>query len=228
MELPGLGDFVYMGSMKERHIVATDPQQAQLQRGKHITVREYLRLNAMTTDAKYEYLDGVARLMAGGSAEHDRIARNVANAIEIHFLSGPCTVFGSDVQALISVKPDGRENYFYPDVTVSCDVADRRRGIKLIRSPRIVVEVLSPSTESIDRGKKLETYKACPSVQEVVLINQFAPYVEVYRRNGEDGTSWNHTFYGPGEQIELTSVDVSISMSEIYKGINFDEPLVEE
>jgi Uma2 family endonuclease len=204
-----------------------DYQRRRLSQGGPMSVEAYLQLDQNTPDAKYEYLDGVARLMAGGSAEHDRISRNIANAIDEHFASGPCTVFGPEVQTLVGVKSNGRPDYYYPDVTVSCDVADRRRGNKLIQSPRIVVEVLSPSTEHIDRGRKLQTYKACPSVQEILLVSQFARHVEVYRR-GEDDTTWTYTQYGPDGSVELPSVDVYITMDEIYKRINFEEPLIEE
>ncbi|MBV9231393.1 MAG: Uma2 family endonuclease [Chloroflexi bacterium] len=208
--------------------MTTNPQRRQIRQGGPMSVEEYLQLDRSTPNAKYEYLNGVARLMSGGSVGHDRIARNVAHFIEEQFLSGPCTVFGSDVQVLIGIKPNGQKHYVYPDTTVSCDVSDRRRDNLLIRSPRIVVEVLSPSTEKIDHGEKLEAYKSCPNIQEIVLINQFAQYVEIYRRNGEGGSTWSHVFYGPDSTIELFSVDVCLSMDEIYKGINFDEPLLDE
>ncbi len=205
-------------------LVATDPHPRQ---AGPMSVQEYLQFDQNTLGARYEYSDSVARLMSGGSIEHDRIARNMTNAIDTHFLSGPCTVFGSDVQTLVGSKSDGCEHYFYPDVTVSCDVADRRRGNKLIRSPRMVVEVLSPSTEFFDRGRKLELYEACQSIHEIVLVSQFARHVEVHRRE-EDGVTWSYQLYRPDEHVELMSVDVQISMNEIYKGINFDEPLIEE
>jgi Uma2 family endonuclease len=205
-----------------------DPYLAQPHPGGPMSVEEYLQLDKNTPDAKYEYLDGVARLMSGGSIEHARIARNVANAIDEQFGSGPCSVAPSDVQVFIGTKASGKEYYVYPDVTVSCDVADRRRGTTLIRSPRIVVEVLSPSTKRLDRGKRLEAYKACPTIQEIVLIDQFSQAVEVYRRDEEDDSTWHYASYGPDSIVELTSVDVSISMDDIYKRINFDEPLLEE
>lgn len=170
----------------------------------------------------------MARLMSGGSVGHGRIARNVANAIENYFLSSPCSVSPSDVQVLIGTKPNGKKHYVYPDVTVSCDVADRRSDNMLIQSPRIVIDVLSPSTESFDRGEKLQAYKASPTIQEIMLINQFARHVEIYRRDEEDSTMWHHMVYEPDEQVELASVDVFLSMDEIYKGIDFDEPLLEE
>lgn len=207
--------------------MTTDPQWQDPPPGGPMSVEEYLELDRNTPNARYEYIDGVAYLMAGGTGEHDLIARNVANAIDIHFLSGPCFVRGPEMQVLIGIKPNGKEHRVYPDASVSCDVADRRRGTILIRSPRIVVEVLSPSTEKLDRGIKLKSYQAVSSIQEIVLIDQFTQASEAYRRDSEDGATWNHVFYGPKQGIELQSVDVFISMDEIYKGINFNELLVE-
>ncbi len=207
--------------------MAIDPQRQPLLGGP-MSVQEYHQLEKHMPDARYEYLDGVARLMSGGSGEHDLIAYNVRAALNQHFQSGPCFVRGSDMQALIGLKANGKENNVYPDATISCDIADRRRGNTLIRSPRIVVEVLSPSTEKLDRGKKLEAYKLSPSIQEIVLINQFVQAVEVYRHNEQDDTAWYSVFYGPGSDIELKSIDVRLTMQEIYQDINFDEPLVGE
>ena len=207
--------------------MATNPQQ-QLSLGGSMSVQEYHHLENRMTDAKYEYLDGAARLMSGGSGEHDQIAYNVRAALSQHFQSGPCFVRGSDMQVLIGTQSSGKENYVYPDVTVSCDVADRRRGNTLIRSPRMVVEVLSPSTEKIDRGRKLEAYKRSPSIQEIVLINQFVQAVEVYQRDEQDAMTWHSVFYGPGSDIELKSIDVHLAVYEIYQGIDFDEPLTGE
>ena len=203
------------------------PYAQQPHPGGAMSVEGYLQL-ARNSPVKYEYLDGTARMMSGGSSEHDEIAYNVRNAINLHFQSGPCFVKGSDMQVLVGSKANGQRHYVYPDVTVSCDVADRRRGNALIRSPKIVVEVLSPSTEMTDRGPKLEAYKVCPTIQEIVLINQYTQFVEVYRR-GEDDTIWGHSAYsGSDAMVELASVDVYLTMDEIYKNIDFDEPLVDE
>lgn len=193
-----------------------------------MTVQEFHRLEQSMPDVKYEYLDGIARFMSGGSGEHDLIAYNMRTALNQHFQSGPCFVRGSDMQVLISTQSNRKENYVYPDVTVSCDVADRRRGNTLIRSPRIVVEVLSPSTEKVDRGRKLEAYKRSSTIQEIVLINQFVQAVEVYRRSEHDDINWHCVFYGPGSEVDLRSVDVHIGLQEIYQGIDFNEPLVGE
>lgn len=190
--------------------------------GEHMTVEEYLRLDYTVPGMKYEYQDGVIRLMAGGSKEHDDIAFNTRLALKQHFQSGPCSVQGSDMRVQVS-----ESTYFFPDVTVTCDVADRRRGNTLIRSPRVVFEVLSPSTERIDRTEKRKVYQACPTIQEIVLINQFAPHVEIYRRDEEDDSRWHHVVYEPEQEIVLESLDVHLSFDEIYHAINFDEPLAE-
>jgi Uma2 family endonuclease len=75
----------------------------------------------------------------------------------------------------------------------------------------------------------LLAYQACPTIHEVVLISQFAPHVEVYRCH-EEGTEWGYTIYGPRleEEVMLESVDVAVSLAEIYEGIDFDEPLLDE
>jgi Uma2 family endonuclease len=88
--------------------------------------------------------------------------------------------------------------------------------------------VLSPSTEKIDRTEKLATYQACPSIAEIVLVSQFAPYVEIWRRDSEEETGWHYAHYGAGEVVEFVSLDVHMPIENIYQEINFDEPLVEE
>ena len=206
--------------------MAIEPRQRIPQSGEHMTVEEYFQLDTLVPTRKYEYQDGRVRLMAGGSKAHDDIAFNVRAALKQQFQSGPCFVQGSDMRVQVS---EAKGTYVYPDATISCDVADRRRGNKLIRSPRVVVEVLSPSIENDDRTSKLLAYQAYPTIHEVVLISQFAPHVEVYQRR-EEGTEWGYAIYGPGleEVVVLESVDVTVSLAEIYQGIDFDEPLVDE
>ncbi len=204
-------------------MMVNNPQRAFPQTGERMTVQEYFRLDYHFPDAKYEYHDGVIRLMAGGTGAHVTIAGNMYIEFRQNFRSGPCTVFSSDMRVQVA-----EDTYFFPDVTLTCDAADRQRNTTRICSPRIVVEVLSPSTERIDRTDKLKAYQGCPTIQEIVLIDQFRPYVEVYRRNEEDSTEWSHICYEAGQEVALESVDVYIPMEEIYRGINFDRMLLEE
>ena len=126
-------------------------------------------LEHLSPDRKYEYLNGMAYLVSAGSVAHDRITRNVGYALDSQLRTGPCRAFGVDVQVLLRTKKDGKKYYVYPDATVSCDAADRRPENMLIESPRVVIEVLSPSTEARDRGVKFKAYQGCPTMQEIVL-----------------------------------------------------------
>ncbi len=187
-----------------------------------MSFKEYLLLDALFPGIKYEYQDGAVRLMSGGSREHARIAGNMYVELDLQFRSGPCTVYNSDMRVQVA------ENKFYfPDVTVTCNVEDRRRGIKTVLSPRLVVEVLSPTTEQVDRTEKIKAYQGCPTIVEIALVNQFTPRVEVWRRTEEDQYTWHYAHYESGTEVELTSVDVCLSMEEIYRGIDFDDPLPE-
>ncbi len=212
--------------------MATNPHHESYERlgwpskGKRMTEDEYHELEHLSPDRKYEYLDGMAYMMSGGSVAHDRINRNIGYALDLRFRSGPCTVFGVDVQVLIGTKRNGNPHYVYPDATVSCDRADRRPNNTLIVSPRLVVEVLSPGTEVRDRGIKSKAYQQCPTIQEIVLVSQFAQYVEVWQRNQQEPDNpkgWSYRHYGPGETINFVSIAVQIEIEELYRGLEFDE-----
>jgi Uma2 family endonuclease len=193
-------------------------------RGGAMTEEAYHELERTSPDRKYEYIGGRAYMMSGGSVAHDRITYNVRFALDLQFRSGPCTAFGVDVQVLVGVKKSGKRHFVYPDATISCDVADREPDNTLIESPRVVVEVLSPSTETKDRGVKFKAYQKCPTIQEIMLVNQFAQYIEVWQRDEQDETLWHYRHYSPNEVVELHSIDVRIEIGEIYRGLNFAEP----
>jgi len=189
-------------------------------------------LEHLSPDRKYEYLNGMAYLMSGGSVAHDRITRNVGYALDSQFRSGPCRAFGVDVQVLLGTKKNSKKHYAFPDATVSCNVADRRPENTLIESPRVVIEVLSPSTEARDRGVKFKAYQGCPTMQEIVLMSQFAQYVEIWQRgdrgdrgdrDDQDIAAWHYRHYGPGEIVEINSIDVQIGIADMYQGLDFAE-----
>jgi Uma2 family endonuclease len=134
--------------------------------------------------------------------------------------SGPCRVYNSDARVKV-----GKKRYVYPDVTVSCDVSDHRRDNDILHSPHLVVEVLSPSTESIDRVKKLQWYTQHPCIEEYVLVNTRVQRVELYRRKpaGEDYT-WHNYCWSAGEEIELDSLDLRIPVDELYADLRIPLP----
>jgi Uma2 family endonuclease len=192
-------------------------------RGGAMSEAEFHELEQLSPDRRYEYLNGMAYLMSGGSVAHDRISRNIGYALDIRLRSGPCRAFGVDVQVLLATKKNSKKQYAYPDATVSCSAADRRPENTLIESPRVVFEVLSPGTEARDRGVKFKAYQACPTIQEIVLLSQFAPYVEIWQRDDQDSDTWHYRHYGPGEVVEIKSIDVRIDIEDIYQGLDFEE-----
>src|SRR5258708_19012380 len=127
-------------------------------KGKAMSEEEYHELERLSPDRKYEYINGLAYLMSGGSVAHDQIRRNIESTLARQLRPGPCRVFGVDVQVLVGKKKDGKPHYVYPDTTVSCHAADGHQDNPLSEPPRVVVEVLSPCTATKDRGIKFKTY----------------------------------------------------------------------
>src|SRR5215210_4129937 len=116
------------------------------------------------SEVRHEYVAGQAYAMAGASARHNRIALNIAGRLNDHLAGGECEAFMADMK--IRVAPD---LFYYPDVVVTCDPPG---GDPYFRTtPRLIIEVLSPTTERTDRHEKMAAYKSCPSVQEYALCS---------------------------------------------------------
>jgi Uma2 family endonuclease len=184
-----------------------------------ISPEEYLEIDRASIDVKYEYTDGHMYAMSGGTAEHAEIAINMIAILKAH-LQGSCRILSSDVRVQVAER-----KYYYPDVSVSCHPEDKQKGIDIIRYPRLVIEVLSPSTETNDRGKKFRSYKACSSIQEYVLINSQHQEVEIYHRQGD---MWTYHQYESGQEINLASIRLTISLADIYRDVNVPEQEPEE
>ncbi|GHO78551.1 hypothetical protein KSD_63220 [Ktedonobacter sp. SOSP1-85] len=202
--------------------MAINPERQALPRyGSPISEQEYEALERAYPELRLELIGG--RLyynLAGGSRAHATICLNISAELRSQLKrgSGPCFVVGSDMQVLANGEK------VYPDVTISCDVADHKQDIKIIQSPHIVVEVHSPSTEYKDKNHKLQAYMACSTIEEIMFVNQFAPEVRVYSRSGGE---WRYQDYQRGQLLHLASLDLQLSMDEIYYDIEFEEPLEE-
>lgn len=85
----------------------------------------------------------------------------------------------------------------------------------------MVVEVLSPGTETKDRGSKSKAYQNCPTIQEIVLVGQFAQYVEIWQRDELDTEQWHYRHYGPDETVAFASIDIHVAIADIYRGLDF-------
>jgi len=174
-----------------------------------MSVEDYLVLNRNSKDTRYEYLDGEIRMLAGGSPDHSIIIANLTAAIKGPLKGSQCRVYNSDVQLKLSEK-----RYVFPDITISCDERDRNQK-ETIRYPRVVVEALSPTTEATDRGKKAAYYRACPTIQEYVMVDSEEIFVEVHRR--EEGR-WTINTFELGDTITLESLGIQFPIEDAYEG----------
>lgn len=178
----------------------------------YMSVEEYLELDRGSLDARYEYIDGVVTMLAGGTTNHARISVNVVSLLQAALRGSPCEVFNSDLRVSIS-----RTRYVLPDASISCDPDDLEGENDIIYSPRVIVEVLSPSTEATDRGKKFRYYQGCPSIQEYVLISTQEQAVDVYRRVSDN--LWTLHPFGPGDVLELKSIEVRFPLEALYEHV---------
>lgn len=179
-----------------------------------ITPDEYLRIER-TAEFKSEYFAGEVFAMAGGSAMHSLLKTNVTTALSLRMRGRPCKVYDSDLRVLVSATG----LFTYPDATVVCGTLETHDGDNAT-NPTLLVEVLSNSTENYDRTIKFDHYRKIPSLKEVLFVSQEQPIVESFSRD-EDG-SWKLTdARGLDASIELTSIGVSVPLSEIYDKVEF-------
>jgi len=180
-----------------------------------MNIEEYLQLDSTSIGIRYEYIDGLVTMLAGGTADHATIGANIISILHRLLSGGPCRVFTSDLRVQLSEM-----RYVYPDVTISCDERDRGR-IDRIQHPRLIVEILSPRTEAYDRGRKFAYYRQCPTIQEYVLIDSQHQDVEVYRR--EKNRFWTFHAFEPDDDIELSSLGVRFPIAVVYENVLFPE-----
>ncbi len=178
-------------------------------------VEDYLQLDRSSSETRYEYIDGHVRMLAGGTPDHAKISANMIGVCYGLLEGRSCSVYTSDVRVRLSAT-----RYVYPDVSVSCDARDQEQGDMLLY-PRLIVEVLSPSTEAYDRGRKLAYYRACPTIQEYLLIDSQRPSIEIFRR--ERDILWTYHAFGPHDEVELTSLGVHFPLAKIYRNVVFSE-----
>ena len=184
-----------------------------LQDRRLMTVEEYFEWEEMQEE-RHEYWDGEVVAMAGTTKNHHRVARNFSNRLNTAFGDGPCEVFTADIR----VRVEPRRKYFYPDVVVSCD--DRDDEDLYINYPCLIIEVLSASTEAIDRGIKFAKYRAILSLKEYVLVQVSQPGVEVYQRSNRG--QWIYSSYGMDDRFLLDSVGVEIAVADLYHQVKFE------
>jgi Uma2 family endonuclease len=180
---------------------------------KPMTPAEFLQWEEKQ-EIRHEYVNGEVVAMTGGTIPHNDLAVNLLLLIATHVRSRGCRINVSDVKVKV------RRRFRYPDLVVTCDDRDKS-AIKLFKYPKLIVEVLSPGTEAVDRGQKLREYQGLSTLQEYVLVNSDQMIIEVYRRGEKRG--WLYESYVAGETVELQSVEFSCAIDQIYEDIVLPE-----
>ena len=161
---------------------------------------------------RHEYIGGQIFAMAGATKTHGTIAGNIFFALRAHLRGTPCRAWIADMKVNVATA----NAYYYPDLVATCADEDLRRDSpqSFVTTPKMIVEVLSPSTEKIDRREKWLAYRQLDSLQEYMLVDQARQWVEVFRRNE---TGWMQEIAMAGEAITLSSLGVSLTLSDIYE-----------
>ena len=176
-----------------------------------LTVSEYLE-RERRAERRSDYYRGETFLLAGASRQHNRIATNISADLDRQLEGRDCDVYSNDL--LVLVERTGL--YTYPDVLVTCGAerfADEQ--VDVLLDPRVIFEILSPSTEAYDRGRKFEHYQQIESLAEYVLVTQDEVRVEHFRRADADWLYREHR--NPEGVLALPSVDCRLSLERIYR-----------
>jgi Uma2 family endonuclease len=174
------------------------------------TEEEYLELENKSEE-RYEFVDGVLRLMAGASDEHIYIVQNFILALALKAREKGCRFLNENKKVRLPVG--SKRHYYYPDIVLTC--TPQSDDETMLENPCFVVEVLSDSTEHIDKGEKLETYQRIASLRQYVLVDQTRRKVEIYTRG--EGV-WIYQMLETGS-LEVACLDVTMTLDEIYAGL---------
>jgi len=181
-----------------------------------VSVDEYLAMDE-ASEVRLEFIDGVVVAMAGASYHHNVIVSNALVGIGGRLKASPYRALSSEMRTKLATVRD----YVYPDVVVVCGEPEiEKRSGESIVNPRVVFEVLSPSTTRLDRGRKAQLYRAMPSLQAYATVEQDAPNIELMARN--DADEWVVTGYDSREAVlPLACLGIELPLQEIYDGVEF-------
>jgi Uma2 family endonuclease len=178
-----------------------------------ITEEDYLRLER-AAETKSEFVDGEMFAMSGGSRAHSLLAVRWIFQLELKLREGNCSVFNSDLR--IRTRRTG--SYVYPDISVVCEEPQANRNADdILPNPVVVIEVLSPSTEAYDRGKKFGLYREIPSLQDYILVHTDAVHVEHYSRQAENWLLREYS--GVESMVHIASIDCTVALKDVYEGV---------
>ena len=176
-----------------------------------LSAADYLAWEAAQPE-RHEYIDGDVFAMAGAEDRHVTVAMNLAFGLRQHLSGSPCRTYMSDMRLHVAAA----KSYFYPDVRVTCSALDQASPL-VKTEPKLIIEVLSPSTAAYDRGLKFSHYRSLVSLQEYVLIDLDTRSTDCYRK-GADGLWVLHPF-ARGEPVSLASVALTLSAESLFADV---------
>jgi Uma2 family endonuclease len=176
------------------------------------TVEEFLDMEE-ASPTKHEYVAGQIYALSGATARHNRIALNIASQLWAAARGGPCRVYGSDMRLRI-----GDDAVYYPDVQVVCDPAETEH--LYTTAPCVIVEVLSPSTSSIDLREKLMAYRRLESLRAYVIV--FQDERRVIRHYRAENNAWFDALHGADSAVPFPCPEIELTLADIYQGL--DQP----
>jgi Uma2 family endonuclease len=185
----------------------------------YFTPEEYLDIER-ESEIRHEYLDGYVYAMAGESPEHSLICFNLSVIVGLQLRGKPCQGYSPNMK----VRTDPSDLFSYPDLAIVCGEPiyhDKRRDVLL--NPKIIFEVLSPSTEKYDRDEKFRRYREnIPSMTDYILVSQSTPKIEHFTK--QDNGEWTKVeVSGLSNELYIASIDVRIPLEEVYENITFYE-----
>lgn len=177
---------------------------------------EYLA-QERTAEFRSEYFDGETFAMAGASFHHTYIRDNMVASAKAQLRGEPCRIGSCDLR----VKVQATGFYTYPDVVVFCDKPEMDDAVnQTLLNPRVIIEVLSDSTEKYDRGVKFDHYRKIPTLQEFVLVSQDRVLIERYVRQAE---TWILTVFDDADAtFSFASIPVQTLIADVYENVAFD------
>ena len=190
-----------------------------------LTEDEYLRLERAAED-RHQYVDGEISAMAGESGEHADISVNLVQSLANQLEDSPCRVRMANTKVRSGPLPKARSRpaglYSYPDILVICDEPEYLDDYEdVVLNPRVVVEVLSKSTEAFDRGLKFQRYQQHnPTLTDYVLVSQNEPRIEHYHR--QRSGKWTYEIHeGLKAIVKLASIKCQLKAREVYRRVKF-------
>lgn len=189
--------------------MATNPQTAT------VTLDDFIAATE-ASDERVEFVDGQVVAMGSTSLEHAMVTQRIARSIGNQLAGRSCEVVSQGTLVTAEVG----ENTFLPDIVVFCGPPQRKRvrGADILLNPSVIVEVLSPSTAGYDHDTKWLNYRRIPSLQDYLLVSQDRARVERFTRHG-DGFWLFSEVEGTVAELRLESLNVVLSMAEIYEGV---------